>query len=195
MSGISLDEVTKVYPNGVKAVDALSLEIAEGEFCVLVGPSGCGKTTSLKMVNRLIEPTSGRILIDGVDAASRDVTELRRSIGYVIQQVGLFPHETVRANVATLPIMLYPGMKIGQLCFFRLSSPAENPYGSAAYGSHYQGQLSTLSKHFRTDHRPDQLTFTRSPGVASASRRAAESPAPADPAAVAAPEQPRLESL
>jgi osmoprotectant transport system ATP-binding protein len=75
-------------------------------ICVLVGPSGCGKTTSLKMVNRLIEPTSGRILLDGVDAATRDVTELRRGIGYVIQQVGLFPHQTIGENVAVVPRLL-----------------------------------------------------------------------------------------
>jgi osmoprotectant transport system ATP-binding protein len=73
---------------------------------VFVGPSGCGKTTSLKMVNRLIEPTSGRILLDGIDAGSRDLTELRRGIGYVIQQVGLFPHQTVEENVATVPRLL-----------------------------------------------------------------------------------------
>ncbi len=85
------------------AVNDLSLTVPAGKICVLVGPSGCGKTTSLKMVNRLIEPTSGRILIDGVDAATRDVTELRRSIGYVIQQVGLFPHQTIGENVATVP--------------------------------------------------------------------------------------------
>jgi osmoprotectant transport system ATP-binding protein len=85
------------------AVNDLSLTVPAGKICVLVGPSGCGKTTSLKMVNRLIEPTSGRILIDGVDAASRDTTELRRSIGYVIQQVGLFPHQTIAENVATVP--------------------------------------------------------------------------------------------
>ena len=72
-------------------------------MCVLVGPSGCGKTTSLKMVNRLIEPTSGRILIDGVDAATRELTDLRRGIGYVIQQVGLFPHLSIADNVATVP--------------------------------------------------------------------------------------------
>src|SRR5580765_8763540 len=77
------------------AVEDFSLEVPAGKICVLVGPSGCGKTTSLKMVNRLIEPTSGRILIGDTDVARRDVIELRRSIGYVIQQVGLFPHETV----------------------------------------------------------------------------------------------------
>ncbi len=88
------------------AVNDLSLKVPAGKICVLVGPSGCGKTTSLKMVNRIIEPTSGRILIDGVDAATRDVTELRRSIGYVIQQVGLFPHQTIADNVATVPRLL-----------------------------------------------------------------------------------------
>jgi osmoprotectant transport system ATP-binding protein len=80
--------------------------VPAGKICVLVGPSGCGKTTSLKMVNRLIEPTSGRILIDDVDIATRSVTELRRSIGYVIQQVGLFPHQTIAENVATVPRLL-----------------------------------------------------------------------------------------
>ncbi len=81
------------------AVNDLSLTVPAGKICVLVGPSGCGKTTSLKMVNRLIEPTSGRILLDGADVATRDVTELRRGIGYVIQQVGLFPHQTIGENV------------------------------------------------------------------------------------------------
>jgi osmoprotectant transport system ATP-binding protein len=107
---VAFDHVTKRYPgNGSGnrgAVEDLSLEVPTGRICVLVGPSGCGKTTSLKMVNRLIEPTSGRILIDGADAAARDVTELRRSIGYVIQQVGLFPHQTVGENVATVPRLL-----------------------------------------------------------------------------------------
>jgi osmoprotectant transport system ATP-binding protein len=80
--------------------------VPAGKICVLVGPSGCGKTTSLKMVNRLIEPTSGRILIDGVDASTRELTDLRRSIGYVIQQIGLFPHQTIGVNVATVPRLL-----------------------------------------------------------------------------------------
>ncbi len=88
------------------AVNDLSFAVPAGRICVLVGPSGCGKTTSLKMVNRLIEPTSGQILIDGTDAASRNVTELRREIGYVIQQVGLFPHQTIGENVATVPRLL-----------------------------------------------------------------------------------------
>jgi len=107
---VAFDHVTKRYSGtgaGTPgAVEDLSIEVPAGKICVLVGPSGCGKTTSLKMVNRLIEPTSGRILIDGADAAARDVTELRRSIGYVIQQVGLFPHQTVGDNVATVPRLL-----------------------------------------------------------------------------------------
>jgi osmoprotectant transport system ATP-binding protein len=111
---VEFEHVTKRYDTGTKstqgAVNDLSLSVPAGSICVLVGPSGCGKTTSLKMVNRLIEPTSGRILIDGVDASTRNVTELRRSIGYVIQQVGLFPHQTIGENVATVPRLLgWPG--------------------------------------------------------------------------------------
>jgi osmoprotectant transport system ATP-binding protein len=97
------DEAKKGTPG---AVNDLSLTVPAGKICVLVGPSGCGKTTSLKMVNRLIEPTSGRILLDGVDVSTRDVIELRRHIGYVIQQVGLFPHQTIEANVSTVPRLL-----------------------------------------------------------------------------------------
>src|SRR5512137_144778 len=109
---IAFEHVTKHYDTrgqergAAGAVNDLSLAVPAGKICVLVGPSGCGKTTSLKMVNRLIEPTAGRILIDGVDAAARDLTELRRGIGYVIQQVGLFPHETIAENVATVPRLL-----------------------------------------------------------------------------------------
>jgi osmoprotectant transport system ATP-binding protein len=109
---VVFDHVTKHYgANEAKsgtpgAVNDLSLTVPAGKICVLVGPSGCGKTTSLKMVNRLIEPTSGKILLDGVDASTRDVIELRRHIGYVIQQVGLFPHQTVEENVATVPRLL-----------------------------------------------------------------------------------------
>jgi len=96
----------KLRGSSPDAVNDLSLTVPAGKICVLVGPSGCGKTTSLKMVNRLIEPTSGRILIDGVDTATRDVNELRRGIGYVIQQVGLFPHQTIGQNVVTVPRLL-----------------------------------------------------------------------------------------
>ena len=98
---ITFTDVTKTYGDRV-VVDRLNLTIKSGEAVMLVGPSGCGKTTTLKMINRLIEPSSGVIAIDGVDTATREVTELRRSIGYVIQQVGLFPHLTVGENVATV---------------------------------------------------------------------------------------------
>jgi osmoprotectant transport system ATP-binding protein len=100
---IRLDAVNKTYPNGFVAVGALSLEVPEGEICVLVGPSGCGKTTTLKMINRLIEPTGGRIFLDDEDVTHADPVKLRRSIGYVIQQVGLFPHQTIGTNVGTVP--------------------------------------------------------------------------------------------
>ncbi|MEK6719393.1 MAG: betaine/proline/choline family ABC transporter ATP-binding protein [Chloroflexota bacterium] len=107
---VEFEHVSKRYPGtqagAGAAVDDLSFIVPAGKICVLVGPSGCGKTTSLKMVNRLIEPTNGRILLDGVDAASRDVTDLRRGIGYVIQQTGLFPHQTIGENVATVPRLL-----------------------------------------------------------------------------------------
>ncbi len=88
------------------AVEDLSLSVPPGAICVLVGPSGCGKTTTLKMVNRLVEPTDGQVLIDGEDVARFDVVALRRRIGYVIQHVGLFPHQTIADNVATVPRLL-----------------------------------------------------------------------------------------
>jgi osmoprotectant transport system ATP-binding protein len=101
------DEATKVYPGREgAAVDHLSLTVPAGEICVLVGPSGGGKTTALKLVNRLIPLTSGDIRIDGTSILEHDLTELRRSIGYVIQQVGLFPHMTVEANIGTVPRLL-----------------------------------------------------------------------------------------
>jgi osmoprotectant transport system ATP-binding protein len=103
---IELEHVTKRYDGGAIAVDDLSLSVDAGELVVLVGPSGCGKTTSMKMVNRLIEPTSGRILIEGRDVLAEDPVVVRRGIGYVIQQVGLFPHQTIADNVATVPRLL-----------------------------------------------------------------------------------------
>ncbi len=103
---IRYDEATKRYGADPPALDRLSLEVPAGETCVLVGPSGGGKTTALKLVNRLVEPTSGRVLIDGRDVTSTDPVTLRRGIGYVIQQVGLFPHLDVAANVATVPRLL-----------------------------------------------------------------------------------------
>jgi len=110
---IRLDQVGKRYPNGTVAVGELSLDVHEGEICVLVGPSGCGKTTTLKMINRLIEPTSGRIFLAGDDVTHVDAVQLRRRIGYVIQQVGLFPHQTIATNVGTVPKLLgWPKTKI-----------------------------------------------------------------------------------
>lgn len=103
---IRFDHVSKRYGDGTLAVDDLSLTCADGEITVLVGPSGCGKTTSLRMINRLVEPTSGVISIDGNDVRTSDVVTLRRSIGYVIQQGGLFPHRTVIDNIATVPRLL-----------------------------------------------------------------------------------------
>jgi osmoprotectant transport system ATP-binding protein len=105
---VAFEHVTKRYGGaaGPPAVNDLSLEVPAGEICVLVGPSGCGKTTSMKMVNRLIEPTSGRITIGGEDVMSLPAVELRRRIGYVIQQVGLFPHLTIGDNVAVVPKLL-----------------------------------------------------------------------------------------
>ncbi|MEU2354914.1 betaine/proline/choline family ABC transporter ATP-binding protein [Streptomyces misionensis] len=103
---IRFEHVTKRYPDGTTAVDDLSFEVAEGELVTLVGPSGCGKTTTMMMVNRLIEPTSGRIRVGGEDIAGVDPVRLRRRIGYVIQQVGLFPHRTVLDNTASVPVLL-----------------------------------------------------------------------------------------
>jgi osmoprotectant transport system ATP-binding protein len=100
-------EATKVYAGSSEpAVDRLSLEVPAGEICVLVGPSGCGKTTAMRMVNRMIEITRGDILLDGRSVTERRPAELRREIGYAIQQVGLFPHMTVAANIATVPRLL-----------------------------------------------------------------------------------------
>jgi osmoprotectant transport system ATP-binding protein len=104
---IELDHVSKVYPgSSTPAVDDVSLDIPAGEIVVFVGPSGCGKTTTMRMINRLSEPTSGRILIGEKNALSIKPTELRRSIGYAIQQAGLFPHMTIRQNVALVPGLL-----------------------------------------------------------------------------------------
>jgi osmoprotectant transport system ATP-binding protein len=102
---IKLENVCKTYQDGTEAVKDLSLEIADGEFCIFLGPSGCGKTTSLKMINRLIPITAGGILIDGVDTKKLNVNELRRGIGYAIQNIGLFPHLTVAQNIATVPML------------------------------------------------------------------------------------------
>jgi osmoprotectant transport system ATP-binding protein len=104
---IRLEQVSKTFPGAPRpAVDRLDLEVPDGKTCVLIGPSGCGKTTTMRIVNRLIEPSSGRIVVGGEDVTSVDPVQLRRHIGYVIQQVGLFPHLTIEQNVATVPQLL-----------------------------------------------------------------------------------------
>ena len=102
---IRLEGVGKTYADGTVAVHELDLDVPRGALVCLVGPSGCGKSTTLKMVNRLIEPTSGRIFLDGEDVTEADPVRLRRGIGYVIQQVGLFPHQKIVANVMTVPLL------------------------------------------------------------------------------------------
>src|SRR5262245_41917256 len=105
---ISLRNVSKRYDSAAAgaAVDDLSLDIAEGETVVLVGPSGCGKTTTMKMINRLIEPTSGSIVVNGTDVLRQDPVQLRRNIGYVIQSIGLMPHRTVAENIGLVPRLI-----------------------------------------------------------------------------------------
>ena len=104
---ITLDAVSKSFPGTTaRSVNAVSLDIPEGATVALIGPSGCGKTTTLRMINRLIEPTAGRILVAGQDVTHGDPILLRRSIGYVIQNVGLFPHMTVAQNIGTVPRLL-----------------------------------------------------------------------------------------
>src|SRR5690606_31372289 len=111
---IRLDRVTKRFPGAASdAVSALSLDLREGEITAFVGPSGCGKTTTLKMINRIVEPTSGHIEIFGEDQSSLPAHELRRRIGYVIQETGLFPHRTIAQNIATVPHLLrWPAKRI-----------------------------------------------------------------------------------
>ena len=105
-SMISLRDVSKTFSGAAPAVADLSLEIEEGHLVALVGPSGCGKTTTMKMINRLIEPTSGEIFVEGVSVMEQDPVRLRRGIGYVIQSVGLLPHRTIEENIATVPHLL-----------------------------------------------------------------------------------------
>ena len=104
---IRLEQITKRFaPKGPAAISELTMEMPEGTTTALIGPSGCGKTTTMRMINRLIEPTSGRIILGGEDVTKIDPVELRRRIGYVIQQIGLFPHMTIAENIATVPRLL-----------------------------------------------------------------------------------------
>jgi osmoprotectant transport system ATP-binding protein len=137
---IRLESVRKVYPNGTIAVHGLSLEVADAEVTVLVGPSGCGKTTILRMINRMIEPTSGRVLIDGEDVAGVDPVQVRRGIGYVIQQIGLFPHQTIAHNVGTVPRLLgWDRARVKQRVEEMLQLVGLDP---AEYSSRYPSEIS-----------------------------------------------------
>ena len=136
---IQFDAVHKRFPNGTTAVHDLSLEMPEGGVTVLVGSSGCGKTTTLRMINRMIDPTSGVIKVGGKDVTRQDAAELRRSIGYVIQQSGLFPHRTVLDNIATVPLLLGHGRKKARA---RAAELLETVGLAADAGKRYPHQLS-----------------------------------------------------
>jgi osmoprotectant transport system ATP-binding protein len=103
---LKFENVSKIYSGGKKAVDGINLDIKKGEFVVFIGPSGCGKTTTMKMINRLVRPSEGKIYVNGQNVMEKNIVELRRSIGYVIQQIGLFPHMTIRENIALVPKLL-----------------------------------------------------------------------------------------
>jgi osmoprotectant transport system ATP-binding protein len=136
---IRFSAVTKRYPDGTVAVDQLELIAPSGQITVLVGPSGCGKTTSLRMINRMIEPTSGKIYIDDRDASKVSPTELRRGIGYVIQHAGLFPHRTIVDNVATVPFLLGHDRKQARAKALELMERVGLP---ANFAKRYPAQLS-----------------------------------------------------
>jgi osmoprotectant transport system ATP-binding protein len=136
---IRFESVTKRYPDGTLAVDSLDVEAPSGEITVFVGPSGCGKTTSLRMINRMIDPTSGRIWLDDRDTAKVKPAELRRGIGYVIQHAGLFPHRTVVDNVATVPFLLGDNKKMARA---RAMELLERVGLDPAFAKRYPAQLS-----------------------------------------------------
>src|SRR4051794_2919467 len=137
---IRLSGVGKTYDDGTVAVQEVDLDVGAGEMVVLVGPSGCGKSTTLKMINRLIEPTTGTIEIDGVDVTRSDPVELRRGIGYVIQQIGLFPHQRIVTNVMTVPLLYGESRSVArQRAHELLELVGLDP---AQYGDRYPHQLS-----------------------------------------------------
>jgi osmoprotectant transport system ATP-binding protein len=138
---IRLVRLTKVFPGQrAAAVDALTLDVAAGQTCVLIGPSGCGKTTTMRMINRLIDPTSGTVHVDGQDVSGIDRVQLRRRIGYVIQQIGLFPHMTIADNVGTVPRLLdWPRARIDARVDEMLALVGLDP---AAYRARYPRELS-----------------------------------------------------
>jgi osmoprotectant transport system ATP-binding protein len=137
---ISLRGIRKQYPDGTVAVGELSLDLAAGETTVLIGPSGCGKSTVLRMINRLIPPSSGAVLLGDVDVSTMDAASLRRQIGYVIQNVGLFPHQTVRTNVGTVPRLLgWPKSRVRERSDELLTLVSLDP---ARFGDRYPHELS-----------------------------------------------------
>lgn len=136
---ITFEQVRKAFPDGTVAVEHLDLELPTGQITVFVGPSGCGKTTSLRMINRMVEPTSGRICIDGRDVTQQDAAELRRGIGYVIQHAALFPHRTIADNVATVPHLLGRRRKQARAGAIELLERVGLP---AEYADRYPAQLS-----------------------------------------------------
>ncbi len=138
---IRLEGLSKRFPGqSAPAVENLSLEIPEGEIVILVGPSGCGKTTTMKMINRIIEPTSGRIFLDGEDVTKVNPDLLRRRIGYVIQQIGLFPHQTIAENIATVPRLLgWDKKRVSERVDELLEMVGMTP---AAYRNRYPKELS-----------------------------------------------------
>jgi osmoprotectant transport system ATP-binding protein len=137
---IRLSGVGKTYENGTVAVHALDLDVRAGELVVLVGPSGCGKSTTLKMINRLIEPTEGTIEIDGQDVTRTDPVKLRRGIGYVIQQIGLFPHQKIVTNVMTVPLLYGESKSVARKRALELLDLVG--LDPATYGDRYPHQLS-----------------------------------------------------
>ncbi len=136
---ITFEAVSKVFPDGTTAVADLDLELPTGKITCFVGPSGCGKTTSLRMINRMIEPTSGRILVDGEPIAAQDAAELRRRMGYVIQHAGLFPHRTILDNIATVPFLVGTNKKQARKVAAELMERVGLPEGMA---KRYPAQLS-----------------------------------------------------
>ncbi|MFJ4921334.1 ABC transporter ATP-binding protein [Streptomyces sp. NPDC088725] len=136
---IKFDAVNKRFPNGTTAVRDLTLDMPEGGITVLVGSSGCGKTTTLRMINRMVDPTSGTIMLGGKDVLEQDAADLRRGIGYVIQQSGLFPHRTVLDNIATVPLLLGWGRKKART---RAAELLETVGLTAESGKRYPHQLS-----------------------------------------------------
>jgi osmoprotectant transport system ATP-binding protein len=136
---ISFRSVGKTYPDGTRAVSGVDLELPTGKLTVFVGPSGCGKTTCLRMINRMVEPTTGSVLIDGTDVRDVDAAKLRRGIGYVIQSVGLFPHRTVLDNVATVPVLQGVGRRQARAAALAL---LDRVGLDPAVGRRYPAQLS-----------------------------------------------------